>query len=168
MGGFFWIVAAIFLMVLFVFQMAFFASRYKRVPPDMALVIYGKVGEGKKSRVITTGGAMVWPMVQDYGYVSLAPIEVKISAGEINPGANGAGAMAFTIALSQSQEAIERAVSRCINLSPNQFAEVGRAIILGHLQKRAADGQGAGIPPAAELNEELRKVGLELIASVQG
>ncbi|MDP6438698.1 MAG: hypothetical protein QGH74_03595 [Candidatus Brocadiia bacterium] len=42
------------------------ASRFKRCPANMIMVIYGKVGRGVSARCLHGGAAFVWPLVQDY------------------------------------------------------------------------------------------------------
>ena len=60
----------------------FFSQRYKRCPPDQVMVIYGRTakvadGRAKPSRVVH-GGALVWPLIQDYAYISLKPMPINI------------------------------------------------------------------------------------------
>jgi len=56
----------------------FWASRYKRCPSDQILVVYGKVGEGQSARCIHGGGTFVWPLIQDYAFMSLTPMTINI------------------------------------------------------------------------------------------
>ncbi len=55
-----------------------FARRYKRCPSNRILVIYGKTGEGEPAKVIHGGGTFVWPLIQDYEYLSLDPIQIEV------------------------------------------------------------------------------------------
>ena len=43
------------------FFVVYLATRYKRCPSDMILVVYGSVGEGLSARCIHGGGALIWP-----------------------------------------------------------------------------------------------------------
>ena len=52
--------------------------RYKRCPSNKVLVIYGKVGGGQSSRCLHGGGAFVWPLIQDFDYLSLDPMQIEI------------------------------------------------------------------------------------------
>src|SRR5690606_7994970 len=54
------------------------ATRYKRCPSNKILVIYGRVAEGQSSRCLHGGGAFVWPLIQDYRYLSLDPMQIEI------------------------------------------------------------------------------------------
>ncbi|TFG47804.1 MAG: flotillin family protein, partial [Anaerolineales bacterium] len=66
------------LVVLIFFSIIFLASRYKRCPSDRILVIYGRVEKGRSSKTLHGGGAFVWPLIQDYSYLSLTPITINI------------------------------------------------------------------------------------------
>ena len=70
---------------------AFALSRYRRCAPNQVLVIFGRTGRtaapaggrpaGKanwEGRVQHGGGAFVWPIIQDYSYLSLEPLAIDI------------------------------------------------------------------------------------------
>ena len=52
----------------------FMASRYRRCPSNRILVIFGRVGSGRASRCLHGGGALVWPLIQDWAFLSLEPM----------------------------------------------------------------------------------------------
>ena len=54
------------------------ANRYKRCPSNRVLVIFGKVGEGMSSKTIHGGGAFVWPLIQDYDFLHLDPMQIEV------------------------------------------------------------------------------------------
>ncbi|MBQ5460671.1 MAG: flotillin family protein, partial [Bacteroidaceae bacterium] len=51
-------------------------NRYRRCPSDKILVIYGTTSNKTSARCIHGGGAFVWPIIQDYAYLSLTPISI--------------------------------------------------------------------------------------------
>ena len=69
------IAIAVIIFLIFVFWLA---SRYRRCPSDQILVKYGKVGPEQSAQCIHGGGAFVWPIVQDYAYLSLTPMTIGI------------------------------------------------------------------------------------------
>ena len=73
-----YIIAFAALLVVVVVTIIFLASRYKRCPSDKILVVYGKVGIGQSARCIHGGGAFIWPLIQDYAYISLTPMTIGI------------------------------------------------------------------------------------------
>src|SRR5690349_18301068 len=68
--------------ILFITAVGLF-SRYRRCPSDRVLVIYGKVGknragETRTARCIHGGAAFIWPIIQDYQFMSLTPIQIEV------------------------------------------------------------------------------------------
>src|SRR5215204_6419290 len=53
-------------------------NRYRRCPSNRVLVIYGKVGGGNTAKCVHGGAALVWPLIQDYAYLSLEPLQIAI------------------------------------------------------------------------------------------
>src|SRR5947209_229285 len=54
-------------------------GRYKRCPSNRVLVIYGKyTGSPSGTRCLHGGARMVLPLVQDYAYLSLEPIQIEV------------------------------------------------------------------------------------------
>ena len=74
----FWMLALFAFVVLVFFTIVFLASRYKRCPSDKVLVIFGRVKKGHSSKTLHGGGEFVWPLIQDYAYLSLTPITISI------------------------------------------------------------------------------------------
>ena len=48
----------------------------QRCPSDKILVIYGKTG-GTSAKCIHGGGALIWPVIQDFQYLDLKPISIE-------------------------------------------------------------------------------------------
>ena len=51
-------------------------NRYRRCPSDKILVVYGTTGNKGSAKCIHGGGTFVWPIIQDYSYLSLTPISI--------------------------------------------------------------------------------------------
>ena len=64
--------------LLLIFAFAFVASRYKRCPSNRILVVYGRVGASRAAKCFHGGGAFVWPLIQDYAFLSLDPLVIDI------------------------------------------------------------------------------------------
>ena len=54
------------------------AKRYRRCPSNNVLVVYGKVAGNEAAKCIHGGGAFVWPLIQDYAYLDLEPLQIEI------------------------------------------------------------------------------------------
>ena len=68
------ILIAVAAIVLFV-TISALISRYKRCPSDKILVIYGRTG-GTSARCVHGGGAFIWPVIQDYSFLDLKPLQL--------------------------------------------------------------------------------------------
>ena len=67
------------LVVIFVALVTWLLSRYYRVPPSKAIVIFGS----GKPRIITGGGAFVKPFIEDFKMLDLTIITIKTEKDEV-------------------------------------------------------------------------------------
>lgn len=149
-------------------------NRYRRCPSDKILVIYGTTSNGGSAKCVHGGGAFVWPVVQDYAYLSLTPISIE---------ANLINALSrqnirvdvpcrFTVGISTEGESMNNAAERLLGLTPNDIQEMARDILFGQLRLVIAsmsieelnsdrDKFQESIMTNVEI--ELKKIGLKLI-----
>ena len=64
--------------LLLISLLIFLVKRYRRCPSNRILVVYGKVGGARTAKCIHGGGVFVWPLIQDYAYMSLEPMTIDI------------------------------------------------------------------------------------------
>ena len=160
--------------ILIVSTIVFLASRYKRCPSDKILVIYGKVGEGQSARCIHGGGALIWPLIQDYSYMSLTPITIGIPLQKAlsmqNIRINVPST--FTIGISTEPAIMNNAAERLLNLDQTSVEEMAKEIIFGQLRLTVASLTIEQINQDREsfldairknVTPELNKIGLYLI-----
>lgn len=162
-----------FVMLVF-FGILFMASRYKRCPSDKILVIYGRVEKGRSSKTMHGGGAFVWPLIQDYSYLSLTPITINI------PLENALSLQnirihvpsTFTVGVSTSPEIMSNAAERILHLAQPAIEEMAKEIIFGQLRLTVASLTIEQINQDREsfleairhnVEPELNKIGLHLI-----
>ncbi|MBU1169530.1 MAG: flotillin family protein [Proteobacteria bacterium] len=170
----FWILPIVALLVLIVSTIVFLASRYKRCPSDQILVVFGKVGEGQSARCIHGGGALVWPLIQDYSYISLTPMTISIPLQKAlslqNIRINVPST--FTVGISTEQEIMTAAAERLLHLSSQEIEEMAKEIIFGQLRLTVASLTIEQINQDREMfldsirknvAPELNKIGLYLI-----
>jgi len=69
-------VAVVLLMVIVIAAMVLiFASRYKKVPPNKAMVVYGHMMPGGKGHmIIVAGGKFIYPVIEQYAFL---PLDVR-------------------------------------------------------------------------------------------
>ncbi len=154
--------------------LAFFASRYKRCPSDRILVVYGKIGGNKSARCVHGGASFVWPVIQDYAYLSLTPMPIDIqlrgALSQQNIRVNTPST--FTVGISTEPGVMENAAERLLGQTQPQIQELAKDIIFGQMRVVIAtmpieeinadrDKLIANISNGVEV--ELKKVGLRLI-----
>ena len=169
-----WAIVVISFVVLMVATLMFLAARYKRCPSDQVLVVFGKVGEGQSARCIHGGGAFIWPLIQDYKYLSLTPmsifIDLKNALSLQNIRINVPST--FTVGVSTSPAIMNNAAERLLGLGPTQIEEMAREIIFGQLRLTVAsltieqinqDRESFLDSVRKNVEPELNKIGLYLI-----
>ena len=170
----FGLLALIAFIVLLFFTIAFMASRYKRCPSDKVLVIYGRVEKGRSSKTMHGGGAFVWPLIQDYSYLSLTPITISIPLENAlslqNIRINVPST--FTVGVSTAAEIMTNAAERILHLQQIAIEEMAKEIIFGQLRLTVASLTIEQINQDREsflesirrnVEPELNKIGLQLI-----
>lgn len=153
---------------------AFMLSRYRRCPSDQVLVIYGKTKRGQSAECVHGGGTFVWPLIQDYCYMSLRPMTINIPL-------KGALSLkniridvpsTFTVGVSTEPEVMQNAAQRLLGLDINSIEEMAKEIIFGQLRLTVASLTIEQINQDREMflesvsrnvEPELAKIGLNLI-----
>ncbi|MHC4954236.1 MAG: flotillin family protein [Planctomycetota bacterium] len=149
-------------------------KRYRRCPSNKVLVIYGKVSGQSAARCHHGGGAFVWPLIQDYAYLDLEPIQIEIPlTGALsleNIRVNVPSV--FTVAIGTDTATMNNAAIRLLNLLSKDIEGQARDIIFGQLRQviasmgiedinRDRDAFLNSIQDSME--PELKKIGLCLI-----
>ncbi len=149
-------------------------KRYKRCPSNRVLVIFGKVGGGNTAKCIHGGAAFVWPLMQDYAYLNLEPIQIEIPLKDAlsmeNIRVNVPSV--FTVAIGTEPEVMQNAAIRLLGLPTQDVKRQAQDIIFGQLRQVIASMRIEDINRDREkflhsiqqsLEPELKKIGLVLI-----
>lgn len=152
----------------------FLASRYKRCPSDKILVIYGKVADNRSAKCMHGGGTLVWPLIQDYAYISLTPLTISIPLQNAlslqNIRINVPST--FTVGISIDPKIMNNAAERLLGLSSTAMEDMAKEIIFGQLRLTVASLTIEQINQDREsflesirknVEPELNKIGLYLI-----
>lgn len=150
------------------------AMRYKKCPSDRILVVYGKVGSGKSAQCYHGGASFIWPIIQDYQFLSLTPlpIDIKLEGALSKQNIRVNTPSTFTVGISTEPGVMENAAERLLGLSLQHINELAKDIIFGQMRVVIAtmdieeinadrDKLIANISTGVEV--ELKKVGLRLI-----
>ena len=174
-GPWFWIAVTVVagVMILFGF-LILLAKQYKRCPSNRLLVIYGRTGKGHASRTIHGGAAFIVPLLQDYAYLSLEPIQIEIplrgALSSENIRVNVPSV--FTVAIGTSSGVMDNAAIRLLGLSTGEIRKQAEELIFGQLRQVIASMRIEQINRdrdtflnhvQSSLEPELSKIGLILI-----
>jgi len=149
-------------------------KRYKRCPSNRVLVIYGRTGGGTASKTIHGGAAMVWPLIQDFEFLSLEPIQIEVPLRGALSGENIRVNVpsVFTVAIDTKPEVMANAAVRLLGLSIPEIRKQAEEIIFGQLRQVIASMGIEAINSDRDtflqhiqhsLEPELNKIGLQLI-----
>jgi len=160
--------------VLLVGTLLLFVSRYRRCPANRLLVVSGRVGGGNAAKCISGGGTFVWPVIQEYAYLSLEPIQIDIPLRDALSFENIRVSVpsVFTVAVGTEPEVRQNAAIRLLTLDQAQVKRQAQDIIFGQLRQviasmrieeinRDRDSFLSNIQ--SSLEPELKKIGLVLI-----
>lgn len=172
-----WPYAALIALVAMVFFIVavMFMTRYRRCPSNQVLVIYGKyTGSATGTRCLHGGARLVLPLVQDYAFMSLEPIQIEVPL-------KGALSMenirinvpsVFTVAIGTDPETMQNAAIRLLGLNVDEIKQQAGDMIVGQLRQVIASMKIDEINRdrdkflqsiQASLEPELKKIGLVLI-----
>lgn len=169
------LIPAIIAAVLVVVSLAIYlAKRYKRCPSDKILVVFGKVGKGQSARCIHGGGALVYPLIQDYQYLRLTPMTIMIDLQNAlslqNIRINVPST--FTVGISTDPTIMTNAAERLLGLPASEIEGMAKEIIFGQLRLTVAsltieqinqDRESFLSSIRKNVEPELNKIGLYLI-----
>ena len=148
-------------------------SRYKRCPSDKILVVYGNTG-GSSAKCIHGGGAFIWPVIQDYAFLSLIPISIDANLTNALSKQNIRVDVPcrFTVGISSDADSMNNAAERLLGLNSDQIQELARDILFGQLrlviatmsiEEINADRDKFLESISSNVEVELKKIGLKLI-----
>src|SRR5829696_3739532 len=168
------LVGAVAVAVVLFGMLMFVAKRYKRCPSNRVLVIYGKTTSGNAAKCVHGGAAFVIPLIQDYAYLNLDPIQIEVplkgalSIENIRVNVPSV----FTVAIGTDTETMQNAAIRLLGLGTQEIKEQAGDIIFGQLRQVIASMRIEDINRDRDkflesvqksLEPELKKIGLVLI-----
>lgn len=160
--------------IILVFLFVAIVNRYRRCPSDKVLVIYGNRGTSKSAKCVHGGGAFVWPIIEDYAYLSLTPIGIDANLTNALSKQNIRVDVPcrFTVGISTDPESMLAAAERLLGQSAQQIQELARDILFGQLrlviatmsiEELNSDRDKFLEAITANVEVELKKIGLRLI-----
>ena len=163
------VVIVLFAMLLLVMK------QYKRCPSNQVLVIYGgRLGKAGAAKTIHGGSAFVMPLIQDFRYMSLEPIQIEVplrgALSSENIRVNVPSV--FTVAIDTKPEVMQNAAVRLLGLKQPEIRKQAEEMIFGQIRQVIASMGIEEINRDRDkflqhvqhsLEPELSKIGLTLI-----
>jgi flotillin len=166
--------AAVLVVFVFFSILIAFAARYKKCPSDRIMVIYGKTIGKQAARCVHGGAKFVWPVIQDYGFLSLRPMQIEVNLNNAlckqNIRINVPSV--FTVGISTDPAIMGNAAERLFGQHPDSIAELAKDIIFGQLrlviasmtiEEINADRETFLKSVESNVIDELNKIGLHLL-----
>ncbi|WP_428308583.1 flotillin family protein [Lacipirellula sp.] len=171
----FWLAVLIaFVGIMFFSSVILLKTNYKRCSSNQVLVIFGKTAQGQAAKTVHGGAAFVVPLIQDYRYLSLEPIQIEIplrgalSIENIRVNVPSV----FTVAIGTQPDVMTNAAIRLLDLSVQDIRKQAEEIIFGQLRQVIASMGIEDINRNRDtflehiqnsVEPELKKIGLVLI-----
>jgi flotillin len=149
-------------------------TNYKRCSSNQVLVIFGKTRHGQAAKTVHGGAAFVVPLIQDYRYMSLEPIQIEVplrgalSIENIRVNVPSV----FTVAIGTQPDVMTNAAIRLLDLTVVDIKKQAEEIIFGQLRQVIASMRIEDINRDRDtflqhiqnsVEPELKKIGLVLI-----
>ena len=122
--------------VVAIVMLAAIINRYRRCPSDKILVVYGTTGNRGSAKCVHGGGTFVWPIIQDYAYLSLTPISIDANLTNALSKQNIRVDIPcrFTVGISTDPDCMTAAAERLLGQTAAQMQELARDILFGQLR----------------------------------
>ncbi|HEX6960908.1 MAG TPA: SPFH domain-containing protein [Lacipirellula sp.] len=175
LGNIYPILMIITVIVILLMLMGFLKSTIRRCGSNQVLVVYGGfTGKGRTAKTVHGGASIVLPLIQDYRYLSLEPIQIEIplrgalSIENIRVNVPSV----FTVAIGTQPDVMTNAAIRLLDLSTQDIRKQAEEIIFGQLRQVIASMKIEDINRDRDtflqhiqnsVEPELKKIGLVLI-----
>jgi len=131
-------VIVVFVAMLCIGMLLLVIKQYKRCPSNRILVIWGRGKRaGQATKTIHAGAQFVMPLVEDFAYLSLEPVQIEIPLR---------GALSFenirvnvpsvfTVAIGTEPALMQQAAIRLLGLSVGEIRKQAEEMIFGQLRQ---------------------------------
>ncbi len=118
-----------------------YASRYKKVPPDKAMVVYGRrMRAGKRGYdVITGGGKFIVPIVESYEFLPLDVRTLDVHVRDIVTDVESSGAKVNVksvtqVKVSSDRASLDTAAEHLLHKTDAEINEIAMKTLEGHVR----------------------------------
>ncbi len=122
-----------------------YASRYKKVPPDKAMVVYGrKIKKGRRGyQVISGGGKFIMPVIESYEFLPLDVRTLDVNVRDIVTDVVSSGAKVNVKAVTQvkvssDKASLDTAAEHLLHKTDSEINEIAMKTLEGHVRSVCA------------------------------
>lgn len=141
-----------------------YASRYKKVPPDKAMVVYGRKVSSKHKRgyqVISGGGKFIVPVIESYEFLPLDVRTLDVHVRDIVTDVVSSGAKVNVkcvtqVKISSETGSLHTAAEQLLHKSDNEINEIAMKTLEGHVRGVCAT------MTIEEINSDRDKISLKI------
>ena len=133
------LIALVIVMAIFL-PLAIYAARYKKVPPDKAMVVYGRAFEGGRGyKVYSGGGRWIRPIIEAYEFLPLDVRTLDLVVAEIVTDVKQSGAKVnikavAQVRISDDPDTLRTAASQLLHKRDVQIDEIALKTLEGHVR----------------------------------
>jgi flotillin len=135
------VIAMVIMLIVIFLTMFIFAWRYKKVPPDKAMVVYGRsMGRrGPRYRDISGGGKFMMPVIEDYDFIPLDVRNVEIDLIDVRTAiGEKKGSVRFKatvlVKVTSEPSGLHVAVENLLGKKPDEIDELAKVILEGTIR----------------------------------
>ncbi len=135
------IIAVVLIVVGVIALVLIYASRYKKVPPDKAMVVYGRRTKGGKRgyQVVTGGGKFIVPIIESYEYLPLDVRTLDVNVRDIVTDVKTSGAKVNVssvtqVKISSERASLDTAAEQLLHKSDGEINEIAMKTLEGHVR----------------------------------
>jgi uncharacterized membrane protein YqiK len=172
-------VFAFFLLAAMMGVVVIYAARYKVVPPDSALVIYGRVMDPRSRvgyRVLTSGGKFIVPIVESYERLDLSTQKIELDFRDVKVIHEGVDKLAQVraraeVGIGDSPDVLKVAAEHLLHVSQADIARISKEVfesaLRAHLRKTpfeetSFDLTKTSVAVASKLKHDLLNIGIRI------
>ncbi len=141
-----------------------YASRYKKVPPDKAMVVYGRKISSKHKRgyqVISGGGKFIVPVIESYEFLPLDVRTLDVHVRDIVTDVVSSGAKVNVkcvtqVKISSNIASLHTAAEHLLHKTDNEINEIAMKTLEGHVRGVCAT------MTIEEINSDRDKISLKI------
>jgi flotillin len=160
--------------------LALYAKRYVRVPPNMAMVVFGRASGNAGYKIIRGGGQFIVPIFEDYSFLPLNVRTLNIDVKDIRTDISGRKIKmhltgAAQVKIASDEASLATAAEVLLNKKDDEINEMALKTIEGHIRGiftsmtvEAIDGDRDELARSIQflVDKDLKNMGMAILSFV--